>query len=92
VIDPVELGADELLDAGLSRYQLDVEIALRACLRLRMARATVPPWLPLGLADRLRGGGIKLDVDAEPFVALRRQKEGMELEVCAGPKRPPRWR
>src|SRR5687767_10441817 len=37
VIDPAELGADELLEAGVSRHELALEIALRACRAIGLA-------------------------------------------------------
>jgi Xaa-Pro aminopeptidase len=74
VIDPSQLGADELLASGLSRYRLGLEISLRACRELGVERAIVPPEFPLGVADHLRAGGVALDVDHDAFVLRRRSK------------------
>jgi Xaa-Pro aminopeptidase len=54
VLDPAQLGADELLASGVTRHELDLEIALRACRELGLERAIVPPEFPLGVADHLR--------------------------------------
>jgi Xaa-Pro aminopeptidase len=80
VLDWYALGADELLDSGRSRYEVDLEIALRACRELGVGSALVPPEFPLGLADHLRAGGIELVVDAEAFAARRRVKTAAQLE------------
>jgi|SRR5919108_826870 Xaa-Pro aminopeptidase len=79
VIDPAQLGADELIAAGLSRHELALEISLRACRELGLERATVPPSFPLAVADHLREGGVALDVDAEAFVVRRRAKTDAQL-------------
>src|SRR5687768_1065286 len=34
VLDPAQLGADELIASGVGRYELGLEIALRACREL----------------------------------------------------------
>ena len=80
VIDPAELGADELLASGLPRHDVMLELALRACRELGVERAIVPPEFPLGVADHLRAGGIALDVDPEAFVNRRRAKTGAQLD------------
>ena len=79
VIDPAALGADALLAGGASRYEVELEIALRACRELGLERAIVPPSFPLGVADHLRAGGVALDVDAEAFVLRRRAKTEAQL-------------
>jgi Xaa-Pro aminopeptidase len=79
VIDPWELGADELLSSGISRTQFEVEIALRACRRLELQRAAVPPDFPLAVADHLRANGVGLEVEPETFVVRRRAKTAAQL-------------
>ena len=79
VIDGSQLGADELLAQGLSRHAVELEIALRACRAIGLARAVVPPQFPLGVADHLRAGGIVLDVEPETFVLRRRAKTAAQL-------------
>jgi Xaa-Pro aminopeptidase len=79
VIDPSQLGADELLAAGTGRHELALEVALRACRELGLERAIVPPTFPLAVADHLRAGGVALDVDAEAFALRRRAKTEAQL-------------
>jgi len=80
ILDIYELGRDELLEQGLSREDVDTEIALRACRALGVERALVPPTFPVAVADHLRAGGIELVPDAEHFVERRRLKTGVQLE------------
>jgi Xaa-Pro aminopeptidase len=80
IIDVYELGADELLDSGMSRHEVELELALRACRRLGVERALVPPQFPLAVADHLRAGGIELQADAEQFVTRRRSKTPAQIE------------
>ena len=75
-----EFGLDELIASGLSGDQATLEIALRACRRLGVERAVVPPAFPVELADHLRAGGIELTVDGELFARRRRAKSATQLE------------
>jgi Xaa-Pro aminopeptidase len=43
IVDIYELGADDLFGQGLARYEIDLELARRACERLGVRRALVPP-------------------------------------------------
>jgi Xaa-Pro aminopeptidase len=79
VLDPAQLGADELLASGISRHELALEISLRACRELGVERAIVPPDFPLAVADHLRAAGVALDVDPEAFVLRRRSKTDAQL-------------
>jgi Xaa-Pro aminopeptidase len=79
IIDPYELGADELLDSGMSRHDVEMELCLRAAQSFGVGQALVPSEFPVGLADHLRAGGIELDVDPEAFVTRRRQKTDAEI-------------
>ena len=79
VIDPYDLGADELLESGISREQVDLELSLRAVQRYGIDRATVPSEFPVGLADHLRAAGVELVVDPEAFVNRRRVKTESEI-------------
>ena len=79
IIDPYELGADELLDSGMSRHDVEMELSLRAAQSFGVSQALVPPEFPVGLADHLRAGGLELDVDPEAFVTRRRQKTDAEI-------------
>jgi Xaa-Pro aminopeptidase len=80
VLDLYALGLDELLEAGMSRLQLDAELSLRAARELGMTRAVVPPEFPLFLADHLRTAGLELTVDEDAFVMRRRAKTPHQLE------------
>jgi Xaa-Pro aminopeptidase len=80
ILDPYDLGADELFSRGISRYEVDLELARRACEKLAVGRALVPPDFPVGLADHLRASGIELFVDPEAFVVKRRVKTRAEIE------------
>ena len=75
-----ELGLDELVAQDLPLERIEAEIALRACARFGIDRAAVPPAFPLFLADHLRGGGIRLEVDPPRFQARRRIKSPAELD------------
>jgi Xaa-Pro aminopeptidase len=79
ILAPEELGFDELMESGLHFSQVPVELAARACERLALRRATVPPDFPLDIADRLRAAGIALEPDHAPFTARRRTKTAGEL-------------
>jgi Xaa-Pro aminopeptidase len=80
VHDPSGFGSDELLNQGLSRLQVEVEVCLRACRELGIARAVVPPDFPLAFADHLRTGGVELVVDEDRFALRRRIKTDAQLD------------
>ncbi|UGS37931.1 M24 family metallopeptidase [Capillimicrobium parvum] len=80
IVDPLELGLMDLLEQGMDRDAALTEIALRACERAGLRSAVVPRRFPLGIADRLRAGGIELAVDGAQFDGRRRVKAGAELE------------
>jgi Xaa-Pro aminopeptidase len=74
-----DLGWDELLAEGRSWAEADLEVSARAVERLGIRSAAVPADFPLALADRLRGAGVELRVDAALFEARRRAKTATEL-------------
>ena len=76
IVDPFSLGLDSLLEQGVDFLSAEIESDLRACRELGLERATVPPDFPLAWADKLRGAGIELTVDAEAFDLRRRRKIG----------------
>jgi Xaa-Pro aminopeptidase len=80
ILDPYDLGADELFSRGISRYEVELELSRRACEKMGVGRALVPPEFPVGLADHLRASGIELFVDPEVFVIKRRVKTESEIE------------
>ena len=79
VIDPFELGLDELLNAGVGFLEAEIECDLRACRQLGMEHAIVPPDFPLAWADRLREERMELRVDADAFDLRRRVKTDAQL-------------
>jgi Xaa-Pro aminopeptidase len=79
-IVPIEnLGADELYAAGKKGWEVDLELALRACRELGIDQATVPSTFPVGHADHLRANGIDVVVDRDVFDNRRRSKNQTEL-------------
>jgi Xaa-Pro aminopeptidase len=81
VVSPEELGNDELLSSGMSRDNVQLELVQRACSRLGIERATVPPGFPIAVADHLRGAGVELTVDRDLFVQRRLVKRDSEVEA-----------
>jgi Xaa-Pro aminopeptidase len=80
VIFPEELGWDELLAAGISWAEAELELSLRAIQRLGIERAAVLAGFPLELADRLRGARIEIEADRGLFESRRRSKSPIELD------------
>ena len=74
-----ELGRDELIAAGMPRPEIELELCARLCARLDLRTATVPPELPVALADRLRADGVEVRPDGEEFERRRRVKNEAEL-------------
>jgi Xaa-Pro aminopeptidase len=79
-VDVEELGFDELIASGMHGDDALTEVALRACARFGIEHAAVPRTFPVAVADRLREGGVRLEVDAPRFNARRRVKTPAELE------------
>jgi Xaa-Pro aminopeptidase len=75
-----DFGLDELVAAGSDGETAMLEIAVRACAQLGVDAATIPPGFPTELADRLRAGGIRLDVDRRLFAGRRRTKTAGQVE------------
>src|SRR6266542_5603875 len=80
VIPNEQLGADELYGQGKQGWEIELELALRACRELGIERATVPPTFPVAHADHLRANGIDIVVDRDLFNNRRRSKNKTELE------------
>jgi Xaa-Pro aminopeptidase len=74
-----ELGYFELVEQGVTREDAELETAVRALRRWGVDAAIVPGDLPVAVADRLRGAGIRIDVDARTVEARRRVKTPAEL-------------
>ena len=73
------LGLFELIEEGMPRDEAELETAVRALRRWEVEDAVVPADFPLALADRLRGAGIGVEVDARTVEARRRVKTPAEL-------------
>jgi Xaa-Pro aminopeptidase len=79
-IPVTDLGFRELLESGLSRPQVLVELASRMMARTRVREALVHGDLAVAVADRLRADGIALHVDTEAVDDRRRVKTPAELD------------
>jgi Xaa-Pro aminopeptidase len=79
VIDPEEFGKKELMQSGMTRFDVGLEIALRAFQSLGVRDVAVPWHFPLALADRLRGADIAVNVDAAGFALRRRVKSDAQV-------------
>jgi Xaa-Pro aminopeptidase len=79
VINPEQLGWDELVERHPDWEDAEQELIVRACRRMGIAEATVPSAFPLELADRLRAAGIDLLPDHRAFEQRRRAKSEPEL-------------
>ena len=77
--DYEELGFRELLESGMGRHELELELASRAAAAMGIREATVDPEMPVAVADRLRADGLVLLPDEEAIAARRRVKSASEL-------------
>jgi Xaa-Pro aminopeptidase len=75
-----ELNYDELIARGMSSFEVERELVVRACRRLGIAEALTPRTFPLEVADHLRANGISVNADGELFDRRRRAKTKRELE------------
>jgi Xaa-Pro aminopeptidase len=74
-----EFGYDGLVSTGMARADAVLEVLIRAAGSVGLERTAVPGDFPLELADRLRAGALKLDVERELFETRRRVKSEAEL-------------
>jgi Xaa-Pro aminopeptidase len=79
IVSLEQLGQDELVADGLTAPEVALELCLRACRELGIARAAVPPSFPLELGDHLRTNAVELTVDRDLFDGRRRAKNETEL-------------
>jgi Xaa-Pro aminopeptidase len=79
VTAPEEFGIDELYAQGLTRQEIELELALRAARGFGVEAAVVPPTFPVLLADHLRANGIEVTAERERFTSRRRVKNEAEL-------------
>ena len=80
VIDPYDLGLDELIGRGMRWDELEPELCVRAAQRLGARRLVVPGELPVAVADRLRAEGVEVVPDDREFIERRRSKNSVEVE------------
>ena len=74
-----DLGFRDLLESGLSRPELLVELASRMVARTGVREALVHGELAVAVADRLRADGLTLQVDSDAVDDRRRVKTPAEL-------------
>jgi Xaa-Pro aminopeptidase len=74
-----ELGWDELVLSGRPRWEIELEVSLRAVERLGIKEADVPVEFPVELADRLRSRGVSVTTNHEEFASRRRAKSSAEI-------------
>src|SRR4051812_14268034 len=67
LIDFADVGFHELLESGLARDQMLLEMVSRAVARAGIREAVVDPEFPLAVADRLRADGVTLTPDHGTF-------------------------
>jgi Xaa-Pro aminopeptidase len=79
IIDPYELGLDDLVQRGLRWDEMESELCARAARRLEASRLVVPANLPVSVADRLRADGIEIVPDEPEFIRRRRAKTEAEV-------------
>jgi Xaa-Pro aminopeptidase len=74
-----DLGYVELVRAGMPRDDAELEVVSRAVDRAGVGELSVPPELPVAVADRLRADGVTLTVAGHTFEMRRRSKSDAEL-------------
>jgi Xaa-Pro aminopeptidase len=74
-----EFGYDDLVQSGLERGEVGLQLMVRACRALGVERALVPSEFPVELADRVRATGVVLDPNRNEFEGRRRVKSQAEL-------------
>ncbi len=73
------LGLYELLGSGLSRDQIDLELASRFAAHTQVSKAIVNFDFPLAVGERLRADGLGIQIDGEAIALRRRRKSELEL-------------
>ncbi len=74
-----EFGFDDLLDRGLPREEVYLQVVVNACKALGVEDAAVPAGFPLVFADRLRSEGVQVRAEGALFEQRRRVKSEVEL-------------
>jgi Xaa-Pro aminopeptidase len=80
ILDPYQLGLDELIAGGMRWHDLEPELCARAAERLGARRLAVPDALPVAVADRLRAAGVEIVPDEREFIRRRRTKNASEVD------------
>ena len=80
IVDPYELGLDELVARGMRWHDIDAELCARAAAWLGTRKLVVPGALPVAVADRLRADGVEVVPDELEFIRRRRSKNASEIE------------
>ena len=80
LVDFEALGFHALLESGLPRHEVLLELVARMARQTGVRAATVDAEFPLGVAERLRADGIELTVDHTAIPARRRVKSPAELQ------------
>jgi Xaa-Pro aminopeptidase len=80
IVDPYELGLDELVARGMRWHDMDAELCARAAARLGTRKLVVPAALPVAVADRLRAEGVEVVPDELEFIRRRRSKNASEID------------
>jgi Xaa-Pro aminopeptidase len=79
IIDIGDLGFHELLESGMPREEMWLELNSRGVARIGVTDAIVDFEFPLGMADRLRSDGVKLAVADREIKLRRRAKSPSEI-------------
>src|SRR4051794_23328423 len=74
-----DLGFYELLESGMARDQMILEMISRAVAKMGVKAALVDPDFPIAVADRLRADGVVLTPDYDAFADRRRVKSSAEM-------------
>lgn len=74
-----DLGLYQLLGSGITRNQIDLELASRFVAHTKIAEAVVSFDFPLAVGERLRGDGLGIQIDDEAIALRRRRKSEPEL-------------
>ena len=80
LIEDADLGFYKLLESGMSRDEVALELVSRAVKQIGITDAIVDFEFPLGLAERLRADGVTLTVDDAAIKQRRRRKSDAEME------------
>ena len=79
IIEWADVGFHELLESGMPRDQMLLELVSRAVAKMGLREAVVDPDFPLAVADRLRADGLHLTPDHGTLAMRRRAKSAAEL-------------